>query len=134
MSRPLKRISYVEDEKDIRAIAELALSEVGGFEIDVSVDGTEAMDRIPAFDPDLILLDVMMPGMNGPEVFGLLKTMPKVGETPVVFMTAKAQKHEVESYLALGAAGVIPKPFDPMTLHERVREIWDREPASQEAT
>lgn len=132
MPPPLKRIAYVEDEPDIRAVAELALSAVGGFELDVSADGDEALERIPAFAPDMVLLDVMMPGRSGPEVFRRLRALPGLAATPVVFMTAKAQTHEVEEYRALGAAGVIPKPFDPMTLPERVREIWDA--AQAEAT
>lgn len=132
MAKALNRISYVEDEPDIRAVAELALTAVGGFEIDVNIDGEEALDRIPEFAPDLVLLDVMMPGLTGLEVFEKLKNVPGVDDTPVVFMTAKAQKHEIEGYMALGAVGVIPKPFDPMTLHERVREIWEQTPAAEE--
>ena len=121
----LRRISYAEDEPDIRAVAELALTTVGGFEMDISADGVEALDRIPAYGPDLILLDVMMPGLDGPEVLRRLAEMDSTRDVPVILMTAKAQKHEIERYMALGAAGVIAKPFDPMTLHQQVQQIWD---------
>ena len=125
MPRTLKRISYVEDEPDIRAVAELALTIVGGYELNVSEDGEQAIRNIPAFGPDLILLDVMMPGMTGPELFGQIKKIPGISDTPVVFMTAKALKHEVDQYRELGAVGVIPKPFDPMTLPAQVQKFWD---------
>ncbi|MYM57436.1 response regulator [Thalassovita mangrovi] len=125
MARELKRIAYVEDEPDIRAVVELVLTTLGGVELDVSTDGAEALRRIPAFGPDLILLDVMMPGMHGPEVFRRLREMPGCAVIPVVFMTAKAQRQECDSYLDLGAAAVIPKPFDPMTLYDQLCRIWD---------
>lgn len=95
MTPPLKRIAYVEDEADIRAIAQIALTQIGGYEICLCVSGEEALKRIPAFGPDLILLDVMMPGMDGPETFARLHAMKGMGQIPVVFMTAKAQTHEV---------------------------------------
>lgn len=126
MTHNLKRISYVEDEPDIRAVAELALTAVGGYELDVSEDGEQAIRNIPAFSPDLILLDVMMPGMTGPELYRHIKKIPGVSDTPVIFMTAKALKHEVEHYRELGAVGVIPKPFDAMTLSNQVQSLWDR--------
>ena len=125
MARELKRIAYVEDEPDIRTVAEMALTQIGGFELDTSTDGVQALDRIPAFAPDLILMDVMMPGLNGPDVFRRLLATPDCADVPVVFMTAKAQTHEVAGYYELGAAGVIPKPFDPITLSDQVREIWN---------
>lgn len=128
MTRTLKRISYVEDEPDIRAVAELALTVVGGYELSVSEDGEQAIRNIPAFAPDLILLDVMMPGMTGPELFGHIKKIPGISKTPVIFMTAKALKHEVDLYRELGAVGVIPKPFDPMALPTQVQKLWDSLP------
>lgn len=126
MARELKRIAYVEDEPDIPEVVELVLTTVGGVELDVSTDGTEALRRIPAFGPDLILLDVMVPGMHGLEVFRRLCAMPECAAIPVVFMTAKAQKQECDSYLDLGAAAVIPKPFDPLALYGQLQQIWDR--------
>ena len=126
MNKGLKRITYVEDEPDIRAIAELALTMVGNFTIDVCSNGTEAIEKAPVFGPDLILLDIMMPGMNGIETFRLLQAIPETAGIPVIFMTAKAQKHEVEGYKDLGAVDVIPKPFDPMTLAHDITAIWNR--------
>ena len=125
MSDELKRITYVEDEPDIRAVAELALTQLGGFELDICVDGPDALRKTPEFRPDLILLDVMMPGMDGTETLARLREVPELAETPVVFMTAKAQRHEIAAFLELGALSVIPKPFDPMTLSSELRDIWN---------
>ena len=126
MSEQLQRITYVEDEPDIRAITEFALKEIGGYTLDVCASGPEALERAPDFQPDLIILDVMMPGMDGIETFKRLRAIPKLAATPVIFMTAKAMKHEIDQYVALGAADVIAKPFDPLTLAERVRVIWQQ--------
>ncbi len=120
------RLTYVEDEPDIRSITEFALKELGGYELDVCSNGHEALARTPDFNPDLIILDVMMPGMDGIETYKRLRAIPKLAETPVIFMTAKAMKHETDRYRALGAADVIPKPFDPIALPDRVREIWQQ--------
>lgn len=121
---PLKRITLVEDEPDIRAVATLALEKLGGYEVDACPSGVEALKRAPYFLPDLILLDVMMPGMNGEETLRLLRRLPDVGGAPIAFITAKAQPNEIERYMTLGADGVIPKPFDPITLSERLEDIW----------
>jgi len=121
----LKKVLYVEDEPDIRAVAELALETVAGFEVCLCDSGSEALQKVPIFKPDLILMDVMMPGLDGPETFRALRGMPESRKIPVVFMTAKVQAAEVESYRAMGAVAVIPKPFDPMALGDKVREIWN---------
>jgi len=126
MTKKLQRLTYVEDEPDIRAIAEFALIEIGGYELDACASGPEALDRTPDFNPDLIILDVMMPGMDGIETYRRLRAIPKLADTPIIFMTAKAMKHETDRYRQLGAADVIPKPFDPIALPERVQEIWQR--------
>ncbi len=124
MTDQLQRLTYVEDEPDIRSITEFALRELGGFELDVCANGPEAIARTPDFNPDLIILDVMMPGMDGIETYRRLRAIPELATTPIVFMTAKAMKHETDRYLALGAVDVIAKPFDPIALPDRVREIW----------
>jgi CheY-like chemotaxis protein len=126
MTRKLQRLTYVEDEPDIRSIAEFALTEFGGYRLDACASGAEAIARTPAFDPDLILLDVMMPGMDGIETFRRLRAIPGLAKTPVVFMTAMAMRHEMDRYRALGAADVIAKPFDPLTLPEHIEAIWQR--------
>jgi CheY-like chemotaxis protein len=122
----LRRILYIEDEPDIQAVARLALGEVGGFDVLIAGSGQEALDRVAAYMPDLILLDVMMPGMDGPSTLRALRKLEGMADTPVVFMTAKVQSHEIEQYQAMGAVDVIPKPFDPMTLSDMVRSIWAR--------
>lgn len=124
MDRRLQRITCVEDDPDIRAISEIALAEIGGFDLDLCPSGADAIARTPRFRPDLILLDVMMPGMDGVETYRSLRRFPAIAATPVVFMTARTLRHEVASYRALGAAGVISKPFDPVTLADEVRAIW----------
>ncbi len=124
--RELKRIFYVEDEPDIMAVARLVLQDVGGFELETAICGTDALETIVRFQPDLILLDVMMPGMDGPTTLQALRKLEGLQETPVLFMTAKVQIEEIEQYKALGAIDVIPKPFDPMTLSEQIEAIWRR--------
>lgn len=127
MTNDLNRITYVEDEPDIREVAQIALESLGGFTVDVCVNGREALRKAPAFEPDLIILDVMMPGIDGIETFQKLRSNPKLAKTPIIFMTAKAHSEEIERYSALGCAGVITKPFDPITLSEKIREIWDHQ-------
>ncbi|MCB2016330.1 MAG: response regulator [Hydrogenophaga sp.] len=122
---PLKRILYVEDEPDIQAVAKMALEMVGGFQVKVCSSGEEALQAVQSFSPDLILLDVMMPGMDGPGTLQALRALPGVGSVPVAFMTAKVQPQEVDQYRSLGALDVIAKPFDPMQLPARVRDIWE---------
>jgi CheY-like chemotaxis protein len=123
MTKKLHRLTYVEDEPDIRSITKFALNEIGGYELDVCASGPDAIDRTPGFDPDLIIPDVMMPGMDGIETFKRLRTIPKLADTPIIFMTAKAMKHETDRYRELGAVDVIAKPFDPIALPDRVLEI-----------
>jgi len=122
----LTRILYVEDEPDIQAVARLALETVGGFTVAICGSGQEALDKAPVFRAELILLDVMMPGMDGPTTLGNLRRLPGLTDTPVIFMTAKVQPHEVEQYKALGALDVIAKPFDPMQISDQIRAIWAR--------
>lgn len=124
MEDKLSRILYVEDEPDIQMVARLALETVGGFTVEVCSSGSEALGKIAAFRPQLILLDVMMPGMDGPTTLGKLRELPEFAATPVIFMTAKVQPGEVASYKLLGAVDVIPKPFDPMSLASTVQDIW----------
>jgi CheY-like chemotaxis protein len=121
----LHRILYVEDEPDIQAVAKLALEMVGGFTVKVCSSGEEALREAAAFAPDMILLDVMMPGMDGPSTLKALRELPSLAELPVAFMTAKVQPAEVAHYKTLGARDVIAKPFDPMTLASQVRAIWE---------
>jgi two-component system, OmpR family, response regulator len=126
ISKTLQRIVYVEDEPDIQAVARIALEAVGGFSVLICSSGAEALEKAGAFKPDLLLLDVMMPGMDGPGTLAALRTQPGLDRTPAMFMTAKVQPAEVAHFKSLGAVDVIPKPFDPMTLSNQIREAWAR--------
>ncbi|HZI07047.1 MAG TPA: response regulator [Archangium sp.] len=119
----IRKVLLVDDEDDIRTIGQLSLSRVGGWQTVLGASGAEAITKAAAEQPDLILLDVMMPGMDGPTTLGQLRAQAATARTPVIFMTAKIQKHEVARYLELGAVGVIGKPFDPMTLPAEIKKL-----------
>lgn len=120
----LQRVLYVEDDEDIRVVAEVALEMVGGLEVKVCASGAQALDEAQAFAPHLILLDVMMPGLDGPMTLAGLRQIPTLIDTPVLFMTAKVQPAEVAHYKSLGAVDVLSKPFDPMCLADQLKSIW----------
>lgn len=122
----LSRIMAVEDEPDIRMVLEVALGTVGGFQVRVCSSGAEALEAAPVFRPDLILLDVMMPELDGPDTLAALRELPETRDTPVIFLTAKVQPEEVARFHELGALGVIRKPFEPMALADEVRTVWSR--------
>ncbi|XQE66769.1 response regulator [Pseudomonas sp. P3C3] len=122
----LRRILHVEDDPSIQAVAKVALEAVGGFEVLSCCSGQEALDEVVNFAPDFILLDVMMPGMDGPQTLERLVELVDIEAIPVAFMTAKVQPPEVDYYLSLGARDVIIKPFDPMQLASQIRAIWSR--------
>ena len=124
MERELKRIPYVEDEGDIRTVTAMALEAVGGFTVITCSSGAEAVATAPDASADLILLDVMMPGMDGLATLSALRGLSQTADTPVIFMTAKVQASEIQHYMRLGATDVIAKPFDPMTLSAQIGEIW----------
>ncbi|MDR5900362.1 response regulator [Halomonas vilamensis] len=124
----LERILCVEDDPDIQDVAKLALETLGGFKVTLCSSGADALEKAAAVAPDMILLDVMMPGMDGPDTLTALRQKPALAAVPVAFMTARVQPEEVARYHALGACGVIAKPFDPMTLANQVKALW------QEAT
>lgn len=125
MSRQtLRRVLLVEDDPDIREIAEMALATVGGLDVLACGTGGEALRRVDEFDPQLAVVDVMMPGMDGPGLMAELRARPATRALPIVFMTAKVQPEEMTRWRTLGAADVIAKPFDPMGLADRLRAIW----------
>ena len=119
------QILYVEDEPDIRTMTEFALED-DCFELISCASGREALAKAPELKPDLILLDVMMPEIDGPATLEKLRQLPHMANTPVIFMTAKVQTSEVEQYKALGALGVIGKPFDAMTLGDVIHKLLNR--------
>lgn len=123
----LERILYVEDDPDIQMVAKMALEKIGGFTLTICSSGPEALEKAAAFEPQLILLDSMMPGMDGPTTLQELRKLPEMSMIPVVFMTAKIQPQEIEYYKTLGALDVIKKPFDPMQLSAQITAIWQKE-------
>jgi CheY-like chemotaxis protein len=126
MVEKLKRILYVEDDMDVAEVALMTLEDLGGFEVKHCASGEEAIAALPAYNPQLVLLDVMMPNMDGPETLKAIQAMPEGKSVPIVFMTAKAQAHQQEAYLHMGAVGVLSKPFDPATLSDSLRTLWQK--------
>ena len=124
-TRKLEKILYVEDEADIQVVATIALESVGGFSLKICSSGEEALEQAESYSPDLLLLDVMMPGLDGPSTLEKLREKSSLSQTPAIFMTAKVQSSEIEELKQLGALGVIPKPFDPMTLATQIKTIWE---------
>jgi len=122
----LKRVLLVDDEPDIQAIARLSLEKVGGFTSLICSSGAEAIEQISVFKPDLVMLDVMMPDLDGPNTLKKLQEKSLLNGAPVVFFTAKVLNSEVKELKELGAEEVISKPFDPMTLPTQLKDIWSR--------
>ncbi|HEY9757411.1 MAG TPA: response regulator [Oculatellaceae cyanobacterium] len=122
-SSEIKKVLLVDDDQNIRFVAHLTLEGLTPWEIMEAQSGPDALKKVQEAPPDLVLLDMMMPGMDGPTTFSKLKEIPQMANVPVIFMTAKVQTHEVASYRELGATGVITKPFDPMTLATEIRQI-----------
>lgn len=120
----LVRVLCVDDEADIRTITKLALEARGGLVVTMCSSGAEALARVEEADPQLILLDVMLPGMDGRETLRRLRELPATARTPIAFLTAKLQSSEVAALMALGAIAVLPKPFNPMTLADDVGRLW----------
>ena len=115
---------HVDDDDAIRAVTQVALERVGDFTLLSCSSGAEALQCAEHFAPQMILLDVMMPELDGPTTLEHLKQETDLGNVLVVFMTAKVQEREIARYRALGACDVIIKPFDPMTLSDRLHSIW----------
>jgi two-component system OmpR family response regulator len=127
----LRTLLYVDDEPDIRQIVQMALGLAPGLTIHTADSGDQALASLGAVNPDLVLLDVMMPGLDGPGTLLRMRAEPGLARIPVIFMTAKAMPQEVARFRELGAAGVIGKPFDPMKLAQQVFSIWQGIPAVQ---
>ena len=122
----MKRILLVEDDPDIQLVTSLALGSFGRFAVKVCGSAREALERAPAFKPDVILLDVVMPGVDGMQALRAFRRLPAFANVPIIFMTARVQPHEVGRYRDAGSAAVIAKPFDPTMLADTVRAIWNR--------
>lgn len=119
------KVLLVDDEDDIRKIAHLSLTAVGKFQAVLAANATDGIALARTEKPDLILMDMMMPGMDGLSALAQLKADAELSSIPVIFMTAKVQRSEVDHYLSVGALGVIQKPFNPMTLPVQIRKILD---------
>lgn len=126
MPGELSRVLCVDDEDDILTIVRMCLEMRPGLEVVCCGDGADAMAQARDFKPDLILLDVMMPGMDGPTALRAMHADPELRELPVILMTARVQPSEIAEYEAMGAIGVIPKPFDPMTLADDIVAVWKK--------
>lgn len=125
--RTLQHVACVDDDADILQITKFALEEIGGLTVTAFDSPKAALDGMAAAQPDLIVMDVMMPEMDGPTALKHLRRQEAVAHIPVVFMTARVQPHELRDYMALGAAGVISKPYDPVTLTQQLNDIWRRQ-------
>ena len=123
-AHPLQRVCYVEDDEDIQKIVRMSLERVGKLTVEVVGDPLLAIDAMKAFKPELVMLDWMMPGMDGPTLYRRMREVPEVRDIPVVFITAKASEKELNELRALGAAGTISKPFSPKDLPGQLRSIW----------
>ncbi len=123
-AQPLNRVCYVEDDEDIQRIVRMSLERVGKMTVEVVGDPMQAIERIKAFKPEIVMLDWMMPGMDGPTLFRKMREVPETRDVPVVFITARASQRELDELRAMGAAGVLSKPFSPKDLPEQLRAIW----------
>lgn len=124
MDNTLKRILYLEDDDFIAELALMTLEEMTDFEVLHCASGRAAIDAFPAFSPQLLLFDVMLPELDGLETLAAIRAIDRGRKVPVIFMTAKAQVHEQRAYFDLGACGVIVKPFDPLTLGREIEALW----------
>ena len=123
-TRPLDKVLYVEDDEDIQRIVRMALERVGKMTVAVVGDPTQAIETMAEFRPDLVMLDWMMPVMDGPTLFRQMKLRPETRSLPVVFITARASQRDLDELKGLGAAGIISKPFSPKDLPEQLKSIW----------
>ena len=123
----LSRILYVDDESYMRQVGAVTLEKLGGYTVQACASGEEALEVVASFQPDLVLLDVIMPGMDGPATLKALRHMPDMGLLPVVFMTGKAEPEDIKVYQRMGISGVIAKPFDPASLPEQLETIWQQQ-------
>jgi two-component system, OmpR family, response regulator len=119
----IQKILLVDDDPNIQMIAQMGLEDRPEWKVTLASSGMEALEKFALEKPDLVLLDMMMPGMDGVTTLSKIKEQPENSHIPVIFMTAKVQNHEIEKYLTTGVAGIITKPFDPMTLTQDIIKI-----------
>lgn len=126
MGKELKKILLIDDDKDIHIIVKFSLRDLPEVELSAVLSGEEGVKAAMDLHPDLILLDVMMPDMDGIATLQAIKLFPSLANTPVIFLTAKAQKNEVEEYYKHGVLDVIVKPFDPTTFSTEITKLWKK--------
>ena len=122
--KQLRRIRCVEDDSDIRNILDWSLSKLGGYEVCLCNSGDSALSKVKSFLPDLLLLDVMMPGLTGPQTLLAMREQNLLVDTAVLFLTAKSMRDELDSLLKLNVHGIIIKPFDPVKLPVQIHTYW----------
>ena len=118
-----KRILIIDDEEDIRQVAALSLEAVAGWDVVTASNGARGIERAADEQPDAILVDVMMPELDGPATVGLLRRDPRTAHIPVMLLTAKVQRPDQRNFAALGVRAVLFKPFDPLTLSNQIADI-----------
>jgi CheY-like chemotaxis protein len=127
-NRALIKVCYVEDDEDIQRIVRMSLERIGKMTVQVVSDPTQAIEAMKSFGPDLVMLDWMMPAMDGPTLYRKMKEDAGTSALPVVFITAKAAQRDLDELKGLGAAGTISKPFSPKDLPDQLRAIWTKLP------
>jgi two-component system, OmpR family, response regulator len=126
MPSTLQHILYIDDEPDILTIGKMSLESIGKFTVSTAVSAEDALNQLNNIKPDLILLDFMMPEMDGYSLLKILRQKTKFDDTPIIFLTARARLNEVTRYTEGGANGVIPKPFSPTKLADQVTKLWEK--------
>ena len=120
----LQRILLADDEPDILEIARIALENVGGYEVAACESGAEFLRLLPSFEPDLVIIDALMPDVDGLQVLSEMRSIPGFEDVPAVFLTGLVLERDLRKLRDSGAADVITKPFDPMTLPQRIENVW----------
>jgi len=133
-TRDFQSVLYVDDDADICSVVQATLRLVPGLQVQTADSGKRAIDLAHEFRPDLVLMDVMMPGLDGPSTLKRMRETILLADIPVVFMTAKVLPAEISQFLQLGAIGVIVKPFDPLNLYSELLALWDKDGAIRQGT
>lgn len=123
--KELKKILYVEDDEDIQLIVQVGLESVSQFDLTICSSGAEALQVLSETTPDLLLLDVMMPEMDGPSLVKEIGKRDDIQNLPYIYITAKAHPNDIASLMLTGALSVITKPFDPINLGPKIQQLWD---------
>jgi two-component system OmpR family response regulator len=119
----IQKVLLIDDDPNIRKLAKMSLERVGRWQVSVASSGQEALEIVETERPDLIVLDMMMPGLDGAMTLEKLKSRPSCASVPVILMTAKVQPPQMDEYREMGAAGLIIKPFDPLKLPEEILKL-----------